>query len=101
MLGTVTSMRVASMTPSPFKSHWVVWLSPVALVVTTVLSRSEPFALRSLTVSVRLPLALRTVTSVRLWSTVPVPSLSHCVVTDRPLALVVLKVRSFSDPFTL
>ena len=52
-------------------------LSPVALaVVTTAWSRSEPFAFRSLTVSVRLPSALRTVTSVWLWSNVPSPSMS-------------------------
>ena len=82
-------------------STCVVIESPLPLVVVTVRSASDPSALRSLTVSVRLPSALRTVTSVRVSQNVPEPYLSCWIVVDSPLALVVVTLRSFSDPLAL
>ena len=67
----------------------------------TTFDFSEPSALVSVTVSVRLPSALRTVTSVSVRSKTPLPVVSSCVVVDRPLALVVTTVSSSSEPFAL
>ena len=63
--------------------------------------RRVPLALKSLTVSVVLPSALSTVTSVRVTSKVPPPVASTCIVTDSPSALVVVTVWSSSVPFWL
>lgn len=61
---TTTSVSLKSKLPLPSVSHWVVFDSPLALVVTTVLSRSEPFESKSLTVRVVPPSAARVVRSV-------------------------------------
>ncbi len=65
---------------------------PSALVIVVTLPLNVWLPSRTLTVSVRLPFALRTVTPVRVCSNVPLPSASIRVVLDRPLALVVVTV---------
>ncbi len=57
---------------------------PVALVVVTVLSFSDPLALISVTVSVLDPSALSTVTSVLAISNVPLPSISTWIASLNP-----------------
>ena len=97
-LTTVTSVVVTSNVPSPLISDWTVFDRPVALVVMTVLSRSELSAFRSVMVSVRLPSAFNTVTSVVVRSTVPSPLRSSWTVVERPFALVVVMSLSRNDP---
>ncbi|MDU2922348.1 hypothetical protein [Bradyrhizobium sp.] len=70
-----------------------VTVRPSAEVVTIVCACGVPSALRSVIVSVRLPSRLSTVTSVAVWSNLPAPVLSHCVVVLRPLALTVFTWR--------
>ena len=98
---TVTPVLVRSKVPLPVVSCCAVLDRPLALVVVTVSPSFVPLALVSVTVSVRLPLALITVTSVSTRSKVPLPVASIWVVTDSPLALVVLMVWSFSEPSAL
>jgi len=95
---TVISLRVRSNRPDPTASVWISRVRPAWLVVETVRSRSEPSALRSEIVMVRLPSALLTRSSV--WSATPLPSRSRAMVTDRPSALVVVTVRLTSTPAT-
>ncbi|MDU6799949.1 MAG: hypothetical protein E6431_13940 [Bradyrhizobium sp.] len=78
---------------APFATRCTDTVRLSALVVVTVWSWIEPSALRLVTVSVLLPSPLMTVTSVRVRSWRPVPVSSHCVVFDKPSALVVVTVR--------
>ena len=91
-LRTVTSVVVRVKLPLPVGSLWVVTDRPEAEVMMTVWSNGVLLALTSLTVSVRLPSAPSTVTSLWVWVNTPAPVGSLWVVTDRPLALVVLIV---------
>ncbi|MDU6799948.1 MAG: hypothetical protein E6431_13935, partial [Bradyrhizobium sp.] len=90
-------VSVWSTWPSPSISRLTVLLSPDAEIAVTVRSSSAPLAAMSLIVSVRPPSALSTVTSV-VVTAVPLPDGSDEVVTDSPLALTVLTVRSMTAP---
>src|SRR5262249_60448345 len=74
---------------------------PLALPVLMVLWGGAPLGLVSATVWVRLPSVLRTVTSVRVRLNVPLPALSCCVVTDKPLPLAVVMVWPITVPWLL
>ncbi len=87
---TMLSVRVTSVTPSPFSSTRVVDERPVAEVMVAVELILAPVESKTDTVSVRLPSRLRTVTSVVVPSILP----STFLVTelDRSVALTVVTV---------
>jgi hypothetical protein len=86
-LRTVTSVRVRSNTASPFSSYWVVTESPLALVVVTDLSSSDPLGFNRETVSTTVPFAWVTMVSCR--SLAPSPLRSWAIVTFLRSALMV------------
>ena len=97
-LVAMVELVVRSTVPLPSRSIWTVLVRPSALVCVTVRSTSEPSALRSLTVSVRLRSVLTTITSVSVRSNTPEPVESVWTVLDRPSALVVVTARSSTAP---
>lgn len=100
-LRRVTSVTEPSKLPFPSRSTCVVVDRPLPEVVTTVLSFNDPLALRSDTVRTTLPSGFKAVTSVCDKSTAPSPVTSRWVVVERPFALVVTTILSFSDPLAL
>jgi hypothetical protein len=94
---TVMSAFDRSKVPLPVLSTWVVTDNPLALVVVTVWSLSDPSALPSDTVSTVLPSAASV--TVSAWSATPMPRLSTWTVRERPSACVVVTAWSSSVPF--